>query len=381
MKIAVICDSFKGSLNSIEVCAAVKAGLLKADKNFTVLSLPFADGGEGTSRCFYDILGGKKRKITVHDPLFRKIEAEYTVLPDGTAVIDAASASGLTLIGDRERETKKTSSLGCGEMICDAAENGAENIIVGLGGSATTDAGMGILYALGMRFYSDGKTELAPMGENMINVKSLEPTPFFSRFKNVRFTLACDVTNPLCGKNGAAYVFSPQKGAAKSDIELLDRGLRNMGEIFEKMSGEKILNLPGAGAAGGIAGGMAAFLNCTVKSGFEVLSDKTPLKETIRQSDAVITGEGRTDSQTYFGKLPKKVSEVAEKFGVPCLLLSGDIENGISAEKLGFCEMYKIRDGGLSLEFCMKNAASLLSEKAFEIGKNSKIINKQSGSI
>ena len=182
MKIAVICDSFKGSLNSIEVCAAVKAGLLKADKNFTVLSLPFADGGEGTSRCFYDILGGKKRKITVHDPLFRKIEAEYTVLPDGTAVIDAASASGLTLIGDRERETKKTSSLGCGEMICDAAENGAENIIVGLGGSATTDAGMGILYALGMRFYSDGKTELAPMGENMINVKSLEPTPFFSRF-------------------------------------------------------------------------------------------------------------------------------------------------------------------------------------------------------
>lgn len=296
MKIAVVCDSFKGSLTSKDACAAVKDGLLRCNKNFEVLSLPFADGGEGTSRCFYDILGGQLRKAAVHDPLLREITAEYTVLPDG---------------------------------------------------------------------------------QNMIRVKKIRRTENFERFKDIKFTLACDVTNPLCGENGAAYVFSPQKGASKNDVKLLDDGLRNIGEIFEKASGKKIINLPGAGAAGGIGGGLSAFLNCELQSGFDVLARAASLEDKIRRSDAVITGEGKTDRQTLFGKLPKRVSDIAEKFGVPCILLSGDVENDISAEKLGVCEIHKIKENGISLEHCMKNAASLLSEKAFAIGKNSKIINKQ----
>lgn len=296
MKIAVVCDSFKGSLTSKDACAAVKDGLLRCNKNFEVLSLPFADGGEGTSRCFYDILGGQLRKAAVHDPLLREITAEYTVLPDG---------------------------------------------------------------------------------QNMIRVKKIRRTENFERFKDIKFTLACDVTNPLCGENGAAYVFSPQKGASKNDVELLDDGLRNIGEIFEKASGKKIINLPGAGAAGGIGGGLSAFLNCELQSGFDVLARAASLEDKIRRSDAVITGEGKTDRQTLFGKLPKRVSDIAEKFGVPCILLSGDVENDISAEELGVCEIHKIKENGISLEHCMKNAASLLSERAFAIGKDSKIINKQ----
>ena len=296
MKIAVVCDSFKGSLTSKDACAAVKDGLLRCNKNFEVLSLPFADGGEGTSRCFYDILGGQLRKAAVHDPLLREITAEYTVLPDG---------------------------------------------------------------------------------QNMIRVKKIRRTENFEKFKDIKFTLACDVTNPLCGENGAAYVFSPQKGASKNDVKLLDDGLRNIGEIFEKASGKKIINLPGAGAAGGIGGGLSAFLNCELQSGFDVLARAASLEDKIRRSDAVITGEGKTDRQTLFGKLPKRVSDIAEKFGVPCILLSGDVENDISAEKLGVCEIHKIKENGISLEHCMKNAASLLSERAFAIGKNSKIINKQ----
>lgn len=226
MKIAVVCDSFKGSLTSKDACAAVKDGLLRCNKNFEVLSLPFADGGEGTSRCFYDILGGQLRKAAVHDPLLREITAEYTVLPDGTAVIDIASASGLTLLKSSERDAVKVSSLGSGELICDAAEHGAKHIILGLGGSATTDAGTGILYALGMRFFSEDGVEVLPDGQNMIRVKKIRRTENFERFKDIKFTLACDVTNPLCGENGAAYVFSPQKGASKNDVELLDDGLR-----------------------------------------------------------------------------------------------------------------------------------------------------------
>lgn len=377
MKIAVVCDSFKGSLTSKDACAAVKDGLLRCNKNFEVLSLPFADGGEGTSRCFYDILGGQLRKAAVHDPLLREITAEYTVLPDGTAVIDIASASGLTLLKSSERDAVKVSSLGSGELICDAAEHGAKHIILGLGGSATTDAGTGILYALGMRFFSEDGVEILPDGQNMIRVKKIRRTENFERFNDIKFTLACDVTNPLCGENGAAYVFSPQKGASKNDVELLDDGLRNIGEIFEKVSGKKIINLPGAGAAGGIGGGLSAFLNCELQSGFDVLARAASLEDKIRRSDAVITGEGKTDRQTLFGKLPKRVSDIAEKFGVPCILLSGDVENDISAEKLGVCEIHKIKENGISLEHCMKNAASLLSERAFAIGKNSKIINKQ----
>lgn len=377
MKIAVVCDSFKGSLTSKDACAAVKDGLLRCNKNFEVLSLPFADGGEGTSRCFYDILGGQLRKAAVHDPLLREIVAEYTVLPDGTAVIDVASASGLTLLKSSERDAVKVSSLGSGELISDAAEHGAKHIILGLGGSATTDAGTGILYALGMRFFSEDGVEVLPDGQNMIRVKKIRRTENFERFKDIKFTLACDVTNPLCGENGAAYVFSPQKGASKNDVKLLDDGLRNIGEIFEKASGKKIINLPGAGAAGGIGGGLSAFLNCELQSGFDVLARAASLEDKIRRSDAVITGEGKTDRQTLFGKLPKRVSDIAEKFGVPCILLSGDVENDISAEKLGVCEIHKIKENGISLEHCMKNAASLLSEKAFAIGKDSKIINKQ----
>ena len=362
MKIAVVCDSFKGSLTSKDACAAVKDGLLRCNKNFEVLSLPFADGGEGTSRCFYDILGGQLRKAAVHDPLLREITAEYTVLPDGTAVIDVASASGLTLLKSSERDAVKVSSLGSGELICDAAEHGAKHIILGLGGSATTDAGTGILYALGMRFFSEDGVEALPDGQDMIRVKKIRRTENFERFKDIKFTLACDVTNPLCGENGAAYVFSLQKGASKNDVELLDDGLRN---------------IPGAGAAGGIGGGLSAFLNCELRSGFDVLARAASLEDKIRRSDAVITGEGKTDRQTLFGKLPKRVSDIAEKFGVPCILLSGDVENDISAEKLGVCEIHKIKENGISLEHCMKNAASLLSERAFAIGKDSKIINKQ----
>lgn len=228
-----------------------------------------------------------------------------------------------------------------------------------------------------MRFFSEDGVEVLPDGQNMIRVKKIRRTENFERFKDIKFTLACDVTNPLCGENGAAYVFSPQKGASKNDVKLLDDGLRNIVEIFEKASGKKIINLPGAGAAGGIGGGLSAFLNCELQSGFDVLARAASLEDKIRRSDAVITGEGKTDRQTLFGKLPKRVSDIAEKFGVPCILLSGDVENDISAEKLGVCEIHKIKENGISLEHCMKNAASLLSERAFAIGKDSKIINKQ----
>ena len=364
MKILICPDSFKGSLSSLEAANAVKEGLLKANPDLEIITLPLADGGEGTAECLKSICGGEYKETGTENIFFEKMTGSYLRLSDGSAFIETAVASGILTVETERLNPLKASSYGTGLLIKNAADSGVKNIIVGLGGSATNDGGMGVLSALGVDFLDENGSVLKSVGENMIKVKSVSLRNGFEKYRNIKFTLACDVENPFYGKNGAAYVFASQKGAGERDIEQLDRGLENLAGIYDKYSHKGIQSVKDAGAAGGICGGLYAFFDCEIKSGFDVLSERAQLERLIEEADVVITGEGKTDFQTRFGKLPFKVCNFAKKYGKECILISGDISPDCEPEKMGFAKTYKTRNKSISLENAMKNAYNLLVETA-----------------
>jgi glycerate kinase len=369
MKIVIAPDSFKGCLTALGVAEAIERGLKKASGEIVVSIVPMADGGEGTVQSLVDATGGRIVNTNVKDPLFRNIESFYGILGDGTtAVIEMAAASGLPLLTPAERNPLNTSSYGTGELILNALDSGCRNFIIGLGGSATNDGGCGMAEALGVKFLDSTGIPFSVTGAGLSRLSRIDFDNIDPRIRACRFTAACDVDNPLTGKNGASAVFGPQKGASPVDVMLLDSNLANFAAIVTLQTGKDINNLPGAGAAGGLGAGVRIFLDADLKKGFGIVAEKTQLESKIREADVVITGEGMIDSQTCMGKTPFGVAQIAKSFNIPVIAIAGSLGEGYqSLYSQGFTAIYPIARRPMTLEQSMQNAVSLLEDASENI--------------
>lgn len=327
-KIILIPDSFKGTMSSSEICSIMKKAILNYFPDAKVLSIPVADGGEGSVDAFLSAVGGRKVSLIVKGPYFEDIPAFYGVLPDGTAVIEMAAAAGLPLVGEN-RSAGKTTTFGVGQLIAHAAKSGCHKIIVGLGGSATNDGGVGAAVALGVNFLDEGGHEFVPVGETLGKVSSIDMSGLNAVLNGVDLITMCDIDNPLCGPRGAAAVFGPQKGASEEEIRLLDRNLSHLAEIIRRDLGKDIRLLPGSGAAGGMGGGMAAFFGSRLQAGIDIVLDIVGFDDKIRGADLVFSGEGKLDSQSLRGKVVVGVARRTKKQGVPLIAIVGDIGDQI----------------------------------------------------
>ncbi len=354
-KIVVAADSFKGSLESGEVADAVRIGLKSIWPEAEVVKVAVADGGEGTTDVILGNLEGERVRLTVHDPLERLIEAEYGIIDNGTtAVIEAAAACGLTLLTHEERNPMITSTYGVGEMIADALGRGCRKFIIGLGGSATNDGGMGMLSALGYKFHDQLGQLLKGCGSALLETASIDESEVIPEIFESEFIAACDVDNPLHGPSGAAFVFAPQKGADRRIVEELDRGLKHYADIVREFCGRDISDIPGAGAAGGLGGALVGFLNAGLVSGIDVLLDAIKFDSIISEADLIITGEGKIDSQTARGKVPAGILKRAKAQGIKVIALGGLVENTPEVSALGFDAILQITPPNMPLSTALQ---------------------------
>ncbi len=336
MRILIAPDSFKGTLTAREVCDIIGEAFKEVIPDCEITKLPAADGGEGLCACLHDILGGERLCAEVCGVFpDSRITAEYVILPDKTAVVEMAACAGLPLAGERKNPLK-TTTYGVGELLLDAKKNGAKKILLGLGGSATNDCGAGMAAALGWKFLDENAKEFIPVGESLINIRKIEKT---ETDYSLPVTAACDVTNPLFGKNGAAFVFAPQKGADAEAVDLLDRGLQNIADVIYRDLGLSVAEKAGAGAAGGMGAGVHAFLSASLKSGANILLDAANFEKKCQNADLVVTGEGRLDSQSADGKVISCVALRAEKLGKRVIAVCGS--KGDGAEKISGCGIEK----------------------------------------
>jgi len=358
MKFVIAPDKYKDSLTAFEFCDAVEEGLNKALGKPTIIRLPLADGGDGTIDVVRYYLKADVVKVKVNDPLFRPIEASY-LFSEETKVsyIEMAEASGLKLLKDSERNCMHTTTLGTGELIADALQKGAKEIILGIGGSATNDGGMGMASALGFRFLDKNKAVLEPKGENLIHIKTIDSSQVNPQLKNVVVKVACDVTNPLYGKNGAAYIYASQKGASNEEIEALDKGLRNYSKIVQRQFEIDAQHIEGAGAAGGMGAGSVVFLNAQLTSGIDLIKELADFDTNIKGADWVITGEGKLDDQTLSGKTISGVIKSAKNQNVPVAALCGSVNISVETQKeLGLDYAISIVKGISDLEEAMASS-------------------------
>jgi len=310
--------------------------------NAGIVSIPVADGGEGTVDAFIAAMGGEKVYTPAAGPYFNEVPSFYGRISRSVAVIEMAAAAGLPLVGD-EKHAEKTTTFGVGQLIRHAAESGAEKIIIGLGGSATNDGGAGCAAALGVRFYDDAGREFVPVGETLANIRRIDVSGLFATVSGIQFVAMCDIDNPLCGENGAAAVFGPQKGADAATVKMLDEGLRHLACIIRRDLGKDVLALPGGGAAGGMGAGAAAFLGSGLRPGIETVLDTVGFNEIIRGADLIISGEGRLDTQSLRGKVVIGVARRAKAAGVPLVAIVGDIGDNIEkAYELGVTGIFSI---------------------------------------
>ena len=298
MKIVIAIDSLKGSLSSIEAAKAIEKGIENSKIDATVEIKPLADGGEGTVDALVDGMNGKRKTVKVCGPAGHIVEATYGILEDGkTAIMEMAQAAGITQVSGLEKNPLITTTYGVGEMIKSAIDEGCRNFIMGIGGSATTDAGIGMLQALGIKFYDENGSLVDRVGKELNRIKSIDISGRLKELDECSFKIACDVNNPLFGLNGAAHIYGPQKGATPEIVEELDNGLRNFAEIVKKDLGKDLAETEGAGAAGGLGYGFLVFLNSKLESGIKIILEETRLEESVRDADIVVTGEGRLDNQ------------------------------------------------------------------------------------
>ena len=354
-KIVVASDSFKGSLKSLEVADSVQKAVREVFPGCDVVKVNVADGGEGTMDALQQTLGGTRVNLTVSDPLGRPVDAYYVILEDGvTAVLEMSAASGLPLLTPEERNPSRTSTYGTGELIRDALDKGCTRFLVGIGGSATNDAGMGMLNALGYRFLDADGAVLEPVGGSLGLVESIL-SPQCGTSPNASFTVACDVKAPLYGPEGAAYVFAPQKGADTQMVQSLDAGLRHFAEVAAQVTGSDFSRMQGAGAAGGLGYAFKEFLNASLERGVEMVLDAIGFDEIIAGADLVITGEGRVDSQTLTGKTPFGVAQRAIRQGIPVVAIGGSVAiDPQQAREAGFKDALQVTPEGMPLSEAMK---------------------------
>jgi glycerate 2-kinase len=363
VKIVIAPDSFKGSLTALQAAESMQAGIRRVDKSIETVLAPIADGGEGTVQSLVNVSGGRIIELSVNDPLFRKIKSFYGIMGDGkTAVVEMAAASGLTLLAPEERNPLHTSTYGFGELIRDALGRGCTEFILGLGGSATNDAGCGMASALGIRFLDIHGNITGTTGGKLSQIASIDASLMDPRIRKAKFTAACDVVNPICGERGAAAVYARQKGADDVDIKVLDNNLSHFADVVRDQLGSDIRDTPGAGAAGGLGGGVMAFLNAKLESGFEIINRLTNLSGLMKDADLVITGEGRMDDQTASGKAPYGVARIAAAKGISVIAIAGDLgENYQTLLEKGFKEIHSITGNTINASEAMANAYELLA--------------------
>lgn len=336
-------DSFKGTLSAIEVCNIMKSSIKNLYKDANIISVPVADGGEGTVDAFLYALGGEKKSIWVSDAFNeQKILAHYAMLKDDIAVIEMAACAGLPLVKNR-LEPDKTTTFGVGELIIDAVNSGAKKIILGLGGSATNDGGCGMAAALGVKFKDEQDQEFIPTGGTLSQIYKIDMNNIYSKIKDIEFISMCDVNNPLCGKLGASAVFAPQKGADEDMVKSLDEGLAHLAKIIKRDLHIEVKDIKGAGAAGGLGAGSIAFLQSKLTKGIDVILDTINFDELVSKADIVFTGEGKFDSQSLHGKVVMGVANRSQKYKTPVIVVTGAIgENIQEAYNKGITAIFSI---------------------------------------
>jgi len=371
MNILIAPDSFKDCMGALKVAEALSRGILKVNPEARIRLLPMADGGEGTVESVIDATGGQIEKVYVKDPLMRDVGSFYGKTGDGsTAVIEMAAASGLELLEEKERNPWLTSTYGTGELIRHALDQGCRKILLGIGGSATNDCGMGMARALGVEFL-DGEGNLVPHGGGALgDVKQIRMEGLDPRIGETEIQVACDVSNPLTGTHGASYIYGPQKGADQAMVEALDKNLVHIAALIADQLGKEIEKVPGSGAAGGLGGGLMAFLGARLVKGFDMVAEICALEDAIKAADLVITGEGKLDGQTRFGKTPYGVAQMALKHQKPVIGVAGTVEADAGAlYREGFKLILPILEKPADLESAIRNAPSLLKNTGERIAR------------
>ncbi|EKA4522452.1 glycerate kinase [Vibrio cholerae] len=371
MKVVIAPDSFKESLTAKQVCDAIQAGLARVWHDAKFVAIPVADGGEGTVQSLVDATQGRLVEVKVMGPQGKRVEAFYGMLGDNqTAVIEMAAASGLHHVPVAQRDPKLTTSFGTGELIRHALDQGVTKLIIGLGGSATNDGGVGMLAALGARFTNADGDPIQLTGGGLHELTHIDLQDFDPRLQHCDILVACDVNNPLCGDKGASAVFGPQKGATPEDVQLLDGALRQFGLLTEKVTGKMVLESAGAGAAGGMGAALLAYTQAILRPGIEIVLETVQLAHQVSDADLVITGEGRIDSQTVHGKTPMGVAKVAKRFDVPVLALCGCTgDNYQAVYQCGIDAVFAAVPRAMSLEDALKESDFNLADLAENVAR------------
>ena len=366
MKIIVAPDSFKGSVTALEAANAIEQGLHRVFPDAIIEKIPMADGGEGTVQSLVDATGGHIRTERVLGPFENEVEAEFGILSDGkTAVIEMASASGLTLVPPDKRNPLHTTTFGTGQLIHAALDFGCRRIIIGIGGSATNDGGAGMAEALGVKFIKRDGTLLKRGGEGLAELESIDISDLHPAILETETIVACDVNNPLTGPDGASHVYGPQKGATPEMVNTLDANLAHYDAILTRTLGKSFNNTPGAGAAGGLGAGLMAFLNADLRLGIDIMIDAVNLRERMKGASLVITGEGQLDFQTAFGKTPVGVAKVAKTYNIPVIAIAGSIGEGAKdVYAKGIDAMLGIVQTPMTLEDAVSDAVHLIADTA-----------------
>lgn len=360
MKVVIAIDSLKGSLSSMEAGMAIKDGILAAKPDAEVIVKPLADGGEGTTDALIEGMNGERIDLTVTGPMHTPVDAYYGYLKDtNTAVMEMASAAGITLVPDSEKNPLLATSYGVGEMINDAIQRGCRNFIIGIGGSVTNDGGIGMLKALGIRFLDENDEDAGEGGQALAKVARIDVSGMNPLLKECHIQVACDVNNPLCGENGSTYVYGPQKGVTEDMKKTLDEAMAHFARVTSETLENDYLNTPGAGAAGGLGYAFLAYTGAALTPGIELILDAVGLEEELSGADVVVTGEGRLDFQTAMGKAPVGVARLAKKYNAKVIAFAGSVTKEATAcNKEGIDAFFPILRGVCTLAEAMDPVAA-----------------------
>tara|TARA_A100001037_G_scaffold306393_1_gene351182 strand:+ start:18038 stop:19171 length:1134 start_codon:yes stop_codon:yes gene_type:complete len=376
MKIIIAPQSFKGSLTANEATECISEAVTDIFPDSELVKLPIADGGDGTLETLVETSKGKIIRSEVLDPLGNLVFAEWGLI-EGIAIIEMARSSGLALINPEKLDPMNSTSFGTGQLILEALNSGVKKIILGIGGSATNDCGVGAAKALGIRFFKDDGSEIENNVEDFINIKNINMESINAKINDVDIEVACDVTNTLCGKEGASYIYGPQKGANKEQIEILDNSLLHLSNIIKKDIGKDVLNIKGAGAAGGMGAGMVAFCSATLRPGVDIIFDTLDVEKKIMGADLIITGEGQFDISSTYNKAPTAIAKLGLKHDIPCIGISGSFGEGFEKlDEFGILSKSTLINKISDLETNIKQAKDLLKIaakeqlKAVKIGMN-----------
>ena len=372
MKIVIAPDSFKGSLTAAEAAEAIETGFRAVYPDAEYVKVPMADGGEGTVQSLVDATSGTIITQLVSGPMGDMVAGFFGILGDRqTAVIEMAAASGIHWVRPKERDVFLASSFGTGQLINAALDRGCDKLIVGLGGSATNDGGIGMMKALGAQFFDQDGVQLAADVRALLQLASIDLQYLDPRLDKTEIVVACDVDNPLCGENGAARVFGPQKGATEEDIAVLDQALTRYGDILSANAGRDISSEPGAGAAGGMGAAFIGLIDAVLKPGVDIVIEIVDLANSLVDANLVITGEGRVDNQTIHGKTPTGVAKVAKSCNLPVICITGSVEDGADfTHQLGIDEIYSVTEGDYDLTEALIEAEHKLTQAAQKIAKS-----------